>query len=96
MRSRLQPAAKFAVIALGFAAMIGIGALTAAHDRSAARSEGCGVSADNLPANYILPSNGGTQCPDGYFPNRACTVVAGAGGGGDCEWGETPTTFGDT
>ncbi len=96
MRSGLAPMAKLAVIGGVWGGLILFGVLYSAHEHAVATANGCGISSDNIPADYLLPANGGVNCPDGYLPNRGCIVTTNsdpAQDTGGCGWAEKPWTF---
>jgi hypothetical protein len=94
-RSRLTPPAKLLVIGGVWGALILIGVLSNAHTHSEALAKGCGISEDNIPSDYLQPSDS-YRCPDGYLPTRGCIVTVNtdpANGTGGCDYGEKPWTF---
>jgi hypothetical protein len=58
---------KVAVVCALIAGLILVSQIYKLHVEAQAKAEGC-ISFDNLPANYVDPSNGNNNCPDGYTP----------------------------
>jgi hypothetical protein len=96
LRSGLRPGAKLLVIAGVWGTLAVIGISFGAAQKSSAHAAHCDFTADNLPAGYLLPADGGVNCPDGYFPDQACIVTGNSAPGqdtGGCDWSESPHWF---
>lgn len=96
VRSSLRPGVKLALIAAVWGGLIVIALVEQAHEHRVAQANSCGITGDSIPADYLLPANGGVLCPDGYFPSRGCIVTTNsdpAQDTGGCGWAEKPYTF---